>query len=229
MNRFLAFSLAVLITPVVAKADFVIDDFRDAETLTLSGTSGTTLSLEVQPGVNRTVTVTSPGFATFTTAEASGVGTLTASGSVDSTVAFNYIFDNSVDLHSIGISNPVRLGAFTNFTGDWRVDLKYTSDAPGAGPALSFTQVVLSTGTLWFDGRTLGNGLLASNVKEIELLFTVIDQNGLLPATFRLEGDFVATPEPASLALAGFAVSSLGASGFLRRRRRQAVAQDISV
>ena len=229
MRRFLAFSLAVLITPVVAKADFVIDDFRDVQSEVVVNSILNTATIEVQPGVNRTVTVNAVGLATVSTGEQAGVGRVTASGNTGSSIVFNYVFDSAVDLHSIGISNPVRLGTFSAVTGVWRVGLEYISVAPGAGPALSFADVTLANGALWFDGRDLGNGLLASNVKELNLSFTVDEQAGPLAASFVLNGDFVATPEPASLALAGFAVSSLGASGFLRRRRRQSVAQDISV
>ena len=233
MNRFLAFSLAVLITPVVAKADFVIDDFATPTSLFngFGAFVGSTTSIPVTPssGVSRQLVYNSPGFLSVTI-DAPLNGGMVVAAATGATVNVRYTFTQPTDFHSVGVSaNPVRLGNFASVNGSWRLTASYTSSLLNS--TAFFSDVTLVQGTdVYFDGRTLGNGLLASNVSQIDLLFTAIAApDAFNPASFNLVGSFVATPEPASIALAGMAVSSIGGAGLMRRRKRNLQTEGLSV
>lgn len=109
-----------------------------------------------------------------------------------------------------------------------------TSPAPTSTyNGATFNGLMGGVQTLYFGGLNGGGGQLNTG-ETATFTFTLdladyqgLTGNGLAAGTFVLS--MVATPEPASLALAGFAMSAAGAGVIQRRRKRRANASPQSV
>ncbi|MCR9200667.1 MAG: PEP-CTERM sorting domain-containing protein [Planctomycetaceae bacterium] len=210
-------SALVLATAAESKADFVLDDFAIAQTVqTLPVTGGT---VTTAPGVDRTIT-TPPLPAPFTTISTGG-GNFNATGTaIGSVFTMTYDFATPFDLHSTGsglAANPLVLDLFDTVEGAWELVATYTSSTAGA--SASFAPIAITAPTvIGLDGRDLGNGLLASTVDSVDLVFTATAIGGGGVATFgNTAASIAAVPEPASIALLG--LTGLCGTVIVRRRK----------
>lgn len=196
MRTLLALSLAMLITPMVAKADFVVDDFSNPAppNRSVAGDNHFPGTPDViSPAPNVTFTYTSlpssaiENYVRLTSVVLTGSNTLV--GTVTGTIG--------ITLRDSG-SNVLFTSSLVSLT------------APGPNQATLPQDI-------YFDITSASNiGSLAS----LDVSFSADPSNRGSFSIGQLE--FTSAPEPASLALAGFAISSLGGMGYLRRRRNVA-------
>jgi len=211
-------SAAFLFPAATAKADFVLDDFAIAQNVNTLGGSGT---VTTAPGVDRTITT--PGLPADFTTISTGGGNFSATGTdVGSTFTMTYDFATPYDLHSTGSgipNNPLVLDLFASVTGAWELVATYTSATAGA--SASFAPIAITApGAIGLDGRLLGNGLLASTVDSISLVFTAtaVDGGSTVATLENTSASIAAVPEPGSIALLGLT----GICGTVIVRRRKA-------
>lgn len=216
MKRFLAFSLALLLAPAVAKADMVIDNFGVTQSWSSVSTGSSLTNLTGDVTGTRTIAAIGPAFSQVN----AGGGALNfLSTTPGGGIQLTYNFAAPIDLHSSGAfpGSPAVLDV-TAVSGAWNLVVTYGSTTAG-GTASFNTVLVNSPGLIGFDGSLLGNGLLASTVDSIVITLTGTSGTGSNPDLLTFSNGFVAVPEPMSIALVGLAVSSIGGVGYARRRR----------
>lgn len=202
MNRFLAFSLAVLITPVVAKADFVLDDFSTVQlnnTTQNSPIGGTSASSRV----------------TVSSGIAGGSGSMFSVFGDAGTITYNFATafnpgENFIVFRNVQTTVAGRLEVF------FRNNSPHNN--PGPTPISSVGRNLGMVGTptdIMIDITSISD---IQNTDQVLLSFV---SPGAGSVGFS-QVDFTSAPEPASLALAGFAISSLGGMRYARRRRKAA-------
>ena len=215
-------TLAFLVTGVVARAEFVIDDFQVGRTV-IAGLTSPGVDV-VGSGLTRTVTATAGSLAGSVVAIGSGGITVTASGvAAPSNVTLSYASASSFSIHDAFINNVLQMNFFNSSltsAADWLLTVTASSTAfdgtdPGGPVSLTFAP---AAGTTYLNGVDFGNGLIASNVNNLSFSF---DYTGSVDAAFSGTGGIVAVPEPASIALLG--LTGLGGVIVVRRRKKQEV------
>ncbi len=203
MLRSLAFGFMFLLLPAIANADFVLDTFETDQPISTVSPSPTGTFVAV---------------ASRSTSPLAGIagGTASLTSVLGTPGVINYVFT--------GVVNPLAndiifRGVTSTVAGTLRATFR--NNAPyNVGPK-QFTSVSRNIGVLGTAQDLSINITSISNISEtteIALSFTSAGAGSVTLGSV----EFASVPEPASLALAGMAVTGMG--GVVVRRRRKAVA-----
>lgn len=225
MKRLICLALSLILLPSAAKADFIIDDFSTTSIVNAfigPAAGGYTLDDDVAGTLSIAVTPQ----ASFTGGgNAVSIAIIQPFPGGMPSVTLSYDFDDPIDLQAVGVApgSPLVLNLFDDVVGSFELAATFRSGAD----SLSFDPIAIAgPGPIALNGPDLGDGAIVSQTDGIDLVFTatsfVTPMGGGIPtASFSgSSASIVAAPEPASMALAGVAVCTLGGVNRLRRRRK---------
>ncbi len=209
MIRTLAFGLLVAMAPAIASADYMLDDFSAAQ--------GNNSSLPITDGegvMNVTRTFGNVATSDGLNATLIDVAFMAPSGA---TIQYDYSAAMVGMMPMTSINPNANLVVFrgASSAAGGTISLQTTS----TGGITSSVQRGVLAGTA---GQDLFLNITSlSNIQQTQSLLFTFDST--LGGQFQFGAiDFVSVPEPASIALAGLAVSSIGGAGLFRRRRQVA-------